>query len=114
MTVRRLIAGIAVTATTLLIAGCGDDDTDSDNRWTAEDVQADIARGVATDLGVDVEQVQVACPDGLDPAASEAVEMECAANVGADRYTVEVVADDTDSDRVAFRWRLLTSDSEGS
>lgn len=106
MTPRGTTVAATLTLTGLLLTGCGGSD-DDDSHWTAEDVQADISRGVASDLGVDPDSVKVACPEGLDPAASEPVEMECTATVASTSYKVEVVADETDGEKVAFRWRLV-------
>lgn len=108
----RAAAVAAATLTGLLLTGCGGDDDAEADRWTAEDVQADIARGVANDLGVDPSAVKVSCPEGLDPASSEAVEMECTATVDSTSHKVEVVADETDNDKIAFRWRLVNTTEE--
>lgn len=101
----RATIACAVALAMASMSGCNDssDGAADSSSWTAEEVQTRLAESVAQNLSVAADRVSVACPEGLATAVEERTTMTCTAQVGEQRYPIDVRSSDSDDSLIQWR-----------
>ena len=103
---------ISIAPAVLLLAACSSGSSEPSGALAVEDLQAQLAEGLASQNGYDVAEVSVVCDGGIDNVVGATQECEATGPAGAAHLSV--VVDAAEDSGPAVSWSVSESSAPAS